>query len=319
MPMRVLVTGATGFVGRAVVSRLVERGTVVHALARRPITIPGCETIVGDLTGDLPDLPTVDAVVHLASPPATGSPDEADALFRDVIVSGTERLIGKLRSGGVRRVVYASSVKVLGEASGARAWDEETPPAPESEYGRSKLQAERMLLEEDALGAVVLRFPILYGPGMTTRNMLRLFGAVHRGLPLPFGGLRNRRSLLYIEHAVDAIMLAVETPNAVGRTYLVADEPPLSTPQLVRAIGSGLGRRPRLLPVPRVLWRAAGRVGDLLPQGVPAVRTEQVRRLVGNLEVNSTKVRTKLGFAPGVPLDTAMQRTAAWFRTRDLS
>jgi nucleoside-diphosphate-sugar epimerase len=146
-------------------------------------------------------------------------------------------------------------------------------------------------------------------------NLLRLLRAVDRGMPLPLGSVRNRRSLLYVGNAAAALLAVLDSPAAGAETFFVSDGPPVSTPELVRAMARALGRRPRLLPVPEWLFRAAGRAGDLLPDGVPfPLRTAAVERLLGSLAVDPGKLRRVTGVEPPYTLAEGLAATAEWYR-----
>lgn len=310
--LKVIVTGASGFVGAALVEELLKRRIEVHALGRT--AIPGCETLFCEFPSRVPRLPAADAVIHLASPSPSGDDGVDATLFHDVLVSGTERLLEEMARAGIPRLIFASSVKAIGEDSGDAAWTEETVEKPESAYGASKLAVERLLAGSASFTTTSLRFPILYGPGMRTKNMLTLFKAVQRGVPLPLGRIRNRRTLLYVDHAVDAVVRVLCAETLRRPLYMVGDDPAVSTTHLVTRIAEALRRPARLLPLPQTALLTLGHAGDVLPPQIPALRTAHVRRLVGNLEVNSSKIREELGFASHLRLDEALLRTAEWYK-----
>lgn len=320
---RVLVTGATGFVGRHVVTELASHGWQVRAMVRRAgVALPdGVEAI---LASDVADrgalrgaLPGCDAVVHLAARVHVMRDRAADPLaeFRRANVEATRVVLEEAARAGVRRLVLASSVKAVGESSEA-PWTEATSPSPPDPYGRSKLEAERLvgaLAPASGVEPVILRFPLVYGPGVRA-NMLRLFQLVYRGVPLPFGGLRNRRSLLFSGNAAAAVRHALDLPTVADPVFFVADDEDLSTPDLVRRIGLALGRPARLVPCPVTLLRAVGRLGDAAERLAPfPVTTRAVDRLVGSLAVDVGRLR-RSGFSPPVSVDEGLGRTAAWFR-----
>lgn len=252
----------------------------------------------------------VDVVFHLAARVHQLEDTAADpaAEYRRVNAAGTEHLARCAAARGVRRMVLVSSVKVNGESREQPYRDDEAP-APADPYGVSKLEAEQALARvarATGLEAVVLRPPLVYGPGVKA-NVLRLLRAVDSGLPLPLGGVRNRRSLVFSGNLVDALVACGTHPGAPGHTYLVSDGEDVSTPGLIRAIAAALGRSARLVPVPFPLLRAAGAI---LGKGAA------VERLGGSLMVDSSGIRRELGWAPPFTLREGLERTAAWYRER---
>lgn len=319
----VLVTGASGFLGTHVCVALVAQGCTVRALVR-----DGARAPAGAIPFVAPDLLDREAirramvgagtVVHLAARVHVMRDRAADpdALYRATNVEGTRVLLEEAIRAGVPRFVFISSVKAVGEGS-VIAWTERTPPAPVDPYGRSKLEAERLVRTlADAAGvhAPILRLPLVYGPGMKG-NMLSLFTAVQRGIPLPLGAIDNRRSLVYSGNVVAAIHAIATTPSVPRETFFVSDGQDLSTTELIRAIGTALGRQPRLLPVPVTVFHAAARVGDLVSRVVPfPLTTAAVHRLFGTLVVDSRHLRAATGFTPPFTVHQGLQETAAWFR-----
>ena len=277
--MRVLVTGASGFVGSALVPALAARGHEVRALRRGEELPEGFE-----------------ALVHLANI-AHGSAPAGE--LEKVNVEGTRALARQAAARGIRRFVYLSSIKASGEWTGTRPFDGSEAPAPEDAYGRSKLAAERALAEVGAstkLETVVLRPPLVYGPGVKA-NFLALLRAVARGWPLPLASVRNARSLVYVGNLVDAIARCIEEPRAAGRTYVVSDGAPCSIPELCRAIGAALGRPARLVPFPAALLRLAP---PLLP-------------LLRDLAIDDARMRDELAWRPPFSPEQGLRATAAWY------
>jgi nucleoside-diphosphate-sugar epimerase len=322
--MRVLVTGANGFIGSALCAGLLEMGYAVRALVRQPTAPPGAEHVLVRDLGAAQSfelaLKDVDAVVHLAARVHVMHDDASNPLteFRRVNVQGTRTLLDAASLNGVRRFLFLSSVKAVGESS-TEPWHEGVRPAPIDPYGISKREAEELVLAADsrrAIEGVVLRLPLVYGPGMRA-NMLRLFESVSRGLPLPLGGVRNSRSIAYVGNVVAAIERLLVAPGAGGRALFVADEPPLSTPALILAIAAALGVRPRLLTVPPTIFKAAGRVGDVLSYAFPSPLTSAaVSRLLGSLAVDTSALTSLVGPLPFSTTD-GLRATAAWFRARE--
>ncbi|NNC27756.1 SDR family oxidoreductase [Longimicrobium terrae] len=312
----VLVTGARGFVGRAVCQALEAAGRPVRrALRTPPEDAPGGDVaVVGDLseaTDWSAALRGVDAVVHLAARVHVMNDTAADpeAEYDRVNHRATAALARAAAAAGVRRFVFVSTVKVNGEATDGTPFRESDAPAPSDPYGRSKLAAERAVHATGAqtgLETVVIRPPLVYGPGVRA-NFAALLGAVARGLPLPLGGVRNRRSLVYVGNLAHAIVTCVDAPGAAGGTFLVSDGPAVSTAELVRRMGVALGRPARLLPVPPGLIRAAaGLLG----------RSGAAERLTSSLEVDDGALRRAAGWVPPFTLDQGLTVTAADYRSR---
>lgn len=307
--MRIIVTGAFGFIGSAAIARLVREGHDVVAATRRDGACPAPVEIVGDIDSQTDwrsVLSDADCVVHLAARVhEMHSPGDLEA-YREVNTRGTLRLAESAATAGVPRFVYLSSAKVLGETSGDRAFDDASSPAPVGPYAISKYEAEIALTELAAhtgMTVVVLRPPLVYGPGVRA-NFLRLLQWVDRGFPLPLGAVQNRRSLVALDNLVDAIATCAVHPEAVGKTFLVADDEPLSTPQLIRRIAAAMNRSACLIDVPPAVLRLAGRLTG---------RTAEVDRLLGDFWVDSSGIRSTLGWHPPIPVDDALARTVAWY------
>ena len=310
--MRVLVTGASGFVGTALCRELLARGHTVRAAVRRVIPQgalpPGLHQIlVPDIAADFDRralVDGVDAVVHLAAIAHRTNPIEGEMLR--VNCDSPVRL-AEAAAGLVRRFIFMSSVKVHGEDSGGRTYGEEDTLTPEDSYGRSKLEAERALTEtagRNGMELAIIRPPLVYGPGVKA-NFSRLLGWIYSGLPLPLASVHNRRSLIYVGNLVDAIARCAEHPAARG-PFLVSDEESVSTPELVSRIARALGRPARLVPTPPVLLRVAGMI---------AGRRDEIRRLTGSLAVDSSRARRLLDWRPPYTLDAGLAETARWFRS----
>ncbi|MFT3912883.1 MAG: NAD-dependent epimerase/dehydratase family protein [Anaeromyxobacteraceae bacterium] len=310
----VLVTGATGFVGRAIARRLVSAGHPVRASTRgAPIDVAGVEALRLDADSG-PErwraaMEGIEAVVHAAARVHVLRDDAPEPLaaYRKVNVAWTEQLARCAAAAGARRFVLLSSVKVMGEGRAA-PYTEDDRLAPCDPYGVSKVEAEAALARvaaETGLEHVSLRPPLVYGPGVKA-NFARLMGAVARGVPLPLGAVENRRSLVYVENLADAVRVAVEGRGTAG-AWLVSDGESVSTPELVRRIAGVMGRAPRLLPIPPWALRAAA---------AALGRRPTADRLLGSLAVDGGRFRRDFGWTPPFTLDEGLRATAAWWATQ---
>ena len=302
----VLVTGAGGFVGGAVVRRLVADAVPVRAALRRPGAVlpAAASTVVGDIgpgTAWQTALRGVDTVVHCAARVHRLREDDDDPLaaFRAVNRDGSIRLAEQAAEAGVRRFVFVSSIGVNGAETFGTPFRAGDTPRPHSPYAVSKHEAEtalRRIGAETGLGIVVIRPPLVYGPE-APGNFATLLRAVHRGLPLPLGAIHNRRSFVALDNLVDLIAVAARHDAAPGRTFLVSDGEDLSTTELLRRIARALGRSTRLVPVPASWLRSAA---NLLG------RRELGQRLCGSLEIDISATRQTLGWQPPVTVDEAL-------------
>ena len=286
--MRVAVTGASGFVGSALVPALRSRGHDVMALDR---------AATGDIAAaaDWPALLSgADAIVHLAALAHAGAVDEAR--LRAVNVDASVA-IGKAAAGAGIRMIFMSSAKVLGEQTPGKPFDEHSPLAPRDAYARAKADAERALRAVPGLRLTVLRPPLVYGPRVRA-NFLALLDAIARGWPLPLARVDNRRSLVGLGNLADAAVRCLEEPRSAGATFCVTDGAALSTPALCRAIGAALGREARLFAFPPALLEL-----------VPAAR-----KLTRSLVLDDGAIRRELAWTPPCSFEEEMRRTADWFR-----
>lgn len=293
----VLVTGANGFVGRALCDYLNAEGQA-HVGTVRSMTDGALSNriAVGNIDGNTDwraALAGVSTVIHLANRAHVMNETAADPLaeFRTVNVQGTLNLARQAAAAGVRRFVFVSSIKVNGERTDDHPFTPDDAPAPSDPYGVSKWEAEQELAHlgrETSLEIVIVRPPLIYGPGVKA-NFLRLVLAVQRGMPLPFGLVHNQRSLVAVENLCSALLACATHPAAAGETFLVSDGVDMSTPELIRAIAVGVGRPARLLPVPPAAMLLVARL--LGKEGV-------AKRVLGSLQVDASALTRKLGWTP---------------------
>lgn len=310
----VLVTGANGFIGRAVIRRLesmtgMSAVGAVRGTAGQPVDRYSSRTApdLGPAADWRRALAGVDIVIHLAARVHVMQERARDALgeFRRVNVEGTVRLAEQAAELGVRRFVFVSSIKVNGESTApGRAFTEADVPQPTDPYGISKAEAEAALLAAPhaTMDVCVVRPPLVYGPGVKA-NFLSMARWLKRGIPLPLGALRdNRRSLVALDNLVDLLVTAAAHPAAAGEIFLAADGEDLSTTELLRRTAAALGVRSRLVPVPPILLEIAAR---------SLGRAALWQRLAGNLQVDAGKARRVLGWRPVVSVDEALRRAVA--------
>ena len=321
----VVVTGASGFIGRHLLESLAAKGVKARAVTRGETTFPaGVETV---LASDILDAQAIrramqgaTAVVHLAArvhskPEGKGDPASE---CRRVNVEGTSLVLEEAAVAGVRTVVFVSSVKAVASESDT-ALRPDTPPQPADVYGESKLEAERLVkvaAVREGLRAPILRLPVVYGPGMKA-NMAALFRAVDRGFPLPLASVKNRRSFAYVGNVVGAVEALLSDGVEDSEVFYVSDGEDLSTPGLVRHVAHALNRPVRLIAVPPRLLRATGKTGGLLSRIAGLhFSTESVTAVLGSLFVDTSSLREMTGYTPPFTVEKGMSLTAAWFRAK---
>lgn len=302
---RLLLTGASGFIGRALGQALLAAGYRLREAGRRP-GLAGSEFFAADLEGPVdwrPALAGVDCVVHaagMAHVPAAGLSPADVGRVRRVNALAAEELALAAAQAGVRRLVFVSSAKVLGEAADPESpFAAASPPAPADAYARIKLEAEERIAAVAGLPWVILRPPLVYGPGVKG-NFARLASWVRRGWPLPLGGIDNRRSLLFVGNLADAVLACLVREEALGRRLLLGDETPVSTPQLLRAMAQAAGCRIRLLPLPPALLAAGAAL---------AGRREDWARLAGSFVLDTGETRRCLGWSPRIGLEEGLAQS----------
>lgn len=310
------MTGANGFVGRSLCAEMIRRGRCIRAAVRSvdPL-IAGAESVmIGSVDGETDwsyALSDVDVVVHLAARVHMIRETAVDPLtvFNVVNVAATERLARSAAGAGVRRLVYVSSIKVNGERTCGRGGDlrkkfsATDSPRPEDSYALSKWEAEQALhtvARDTGLEVVIIRPPLVYGPGVKA-NFHALLRAVARGMPLPLGAINNRRSLVALDNLVDMIITCIDHPAAANQTFLVSDGEDISTTELIQRMARALGRPARLVSVPpMVLMAGAALLG----------KRKEAARLCDSLQVDITKTREMLGWLPPITMNEGLRRTA---------
>lgn len=315
MSTTVLVTGASGFVGNALARDLVrEPRFSVRGAVRAGAFLPDAVLPVqGELSSSADwdaQLKGVDVVVHCAARVHVMRDSSPDPLadYRSTNVDGTLQLARQAARAGVRRFVFLSSLKVLGELTQpGRPLRPDDKPAPQDAYGISKLEAEtglRALAASSGMELVIVRPPLVYGPGVKG-NFAALVRWIRRERPLPFGLIENQRSLVALDNLVSFISLCVDrskSPAAASHAFLLSDADDQSTPELARRIARAYGKLPLLLPVPPALMRGAARLVG---------RHAAADRLLGSLQVDSAKCLQLLGWKPVVTMDEQLERMAS--------
>jgi nucleoside-diphosphate-sugar epimerase len=304
---RIVVTGAAGFIGRALVERLARRGAEVVALVRNPVALGAGVAVraIGDITPATPWPGLVAGarmLVHLAGRAHSALDDERGWIETEA--ASAAALARAAMSAGIERIVLLSSIKVLGESTADLPFRAHQAPAPEDIYGLAKWRTEESMRAAAGERLVILRSPLVHGPGVKA-NFRALIRLVDTGLPLPFGAIANRRSLVFLDNLIDLIEITLAHPDAAGETFLLRDDTDVSTPELVRRIAAALGRKARLFALPPPLLQLAGALVG---------RARAADRLVSSLRVDDLATRERLGWRPLVALDDALVATCRSYR-----
>lgn len=315
---KILITGANGFLGGALVQALLrrDRSELVAAVRRADARLPDdqrVERLVFSLDPDFSwarGLAGVSTVIHTAARVHMMDDQSADPLseFRKVNVAGTLTLARQAAQAGVKRFIFISSIKVNGEGTPLSSpYTAHDTPQPADAYGISKHEAEQGLIQLAAatgMQIVIIRPPLVYGPGVRA-NFLSMVRWLDKGIPLPLGAIHNRRSLVALGNLVDLIVTCIDHPAAANQTFLVSDGQDLSTTALLRQMAFALGRPARLLPVPE--WMLRGGAAILGKQALS-------QRLFGSLQVDISKTRSLLGWEPPVSVSDALKLTAEHYQ-----
>lgn len=310
--MKVLVTGANGFIGQKLCQRLEADEISTVQVVRNTFTRHGQPIFqVGEIeptTNWMPYLADIDVVVHLAARVHQMNDRAQNALeaCRKINTAGTLNLANQAASAGVKRFIFVSTAKVHGEGRDT-PYTEDCHPKPVDPYAISKWEAELGLAKIAAGSSMqytILRPPLVYGPGVKA-NYFRLLKNVHRGLPLPLASINNKRSLVYVGNLVDAIIACAQSMNAANETYLIADHDIVSTPELLIRQAAALGRSARLVAISPYLLQ---KIGLLIG------RQEAISRLLGSFIVSNEKIQHSLNWIPPFTMAQGLKLTADWFR-----
>lgn len=311
--MKLLVTGANGFLLKSLCAALCRQNFMVVAASRSPVPLTKCVTpfVIGELENAFdwrPALKGVEVVVHLAArvhivQDSSSSPLEA---FLAVNLHGTVHLAQAAAKAGVKRFVFVSSIKVNGEFTENQPFSQNDIAQPHDAYAISKWQAEKALRKiekETGMQVVILRPPLVYGAGVKA-NFASLLKIVNKKWPLPLASVQAKRSLIYVGNLVDAIIVCASSPNAAGHTYLVSDGEAVSMPQLIKKMALALNKPSFVLPFPvsimRFLAKAVG-------------KTSSVDRLTQSLVIDSSKIRQELDWKPPFTMEQGLKVTADWY------
>lgn len=308
---KLMITGATGFVGRSLVKRLrLENRFCLSLVVRKSISNEFADEEVHQVASISKNtcwagvFDTVDTVIHCAARAHIMNDQSADPLsvFREINVDGTLSLASQAAQQGIRRFIFISSIKVNGESTvPGQPFRADGQAAPEDPYGISKLEAEQGLMQlaaETGMDVVIIRPPLVYGPGVKG-NFASMIKLVDKGLPLPLGAIHNKRSLVGIDNLVDLIIRCVDHPAAANQVFLAGDDEDLSTTELLRCVAKAMGRPVRLLPVPAGVLQFGATVLN---------KKAMAQRLLGSLQVDISKTCELLGWKPPYTVEEGLRR-----------
>jgi nucleoside-diphosphate-sugar epimerase len=318
----VLVTGSTGFIGSHLLPTLHQHNYQITAAIRQKFEFPAALSIKAVQVGEIDDMTDwqeallgIDTVIHLAgrSHILHETISNPEAAFIKVNTKGTINLVKQSLKAGVKHFIFVSSIHAMA-AESDNILNENSPCHPDSPYGGSKLQAEQALInlaKDSNMTWTILRPTLVYGPG-NRANMERLMKLIKRGLPLPFGAIKNRRSFVFVGNLVAAVITCLDHPNAANKIFLISDNQAVSTPQLIRLIAQQIQQPCQLLPVPTILLRFLGYLGDSLEfitgKNLP-FNTYNIDRLLGSLTVDSRYIQKTLDWQPPFTLEQGLAQT----------
>ena len=310
----IVVTGASGFVGNAVLVKAATTGNKIVAISRTPLTnnTAAVQVQIPELNGDTNWQPVfakggVEVIIHAAARVHQMQEDAVEPLlaYREVNTAGTLNLARQAAAAGVKRFVFISSIKVNGEATAlGRPFTHDDTPQPQDPYGVSKAEAEvglKQLASDTGMEVVIIRPPLVYGKGVKA-NFATMLKWAQKNLPLPLGAIHNRRSMVALDNLVDLIVTCIDHPNAANQTFLVSDNQDVSTSELLQMMTAAAGKKPRLIPVPVSWLKLLGKV-----TGKQAV----IDRLCGNLQLDIEHTKATLGWTPPVTVEEGIARCFA--------
>lgn len=315
-----LVTGATGFIGRALVKKLSDNGYVVKSVVRGGggdvAHVLGSEIKINDITSSIdwrPALDGVDVVIHLAARThimRDRSPDPL-AEYRRINVDGSLTLASQAADAGVKRFIYLSSIKVNGEFTClGHPFHPDDDPMPHDAYGKSKHEAEvglQAIARNSKIDVVIIRPPLVYGPGVKA-NFLNLIKLISSSIPLPFGAVKNKRSLVSLENLLDFIITCTIHPKAANEVFLVSDGSDVSTPELIKGIAQALGRPAILLSVPQVFLRLISNIFS---------SNNSLSRILNSLQVDISKNKRLLNWTPPASVEAGLDKSVMDFLSKN--
>jgi nucleoside-diphosphate-sugar epimerase len=312
---KLLITGSTGFLGKALCKNLKIKKHLIHTAIRseNQILIEGTKSFnVGDICSTTKwknALMGIDCVIHCAARTHVMKEEKKNQLlsYRKINVEGTKNLAIQAASQGVKRFIFISSIKVNGEQTvGCSSFNSNNNPKPEDAYGISKWEAEQTLWNISkltGLEVVIIRPPLVYGEEVKG-NFLRLLDLIYKGVPLPLAGIKNNRSFLGIENLIDAITQCIDHPKASGNTFLISDLECISTSDLINKLARLMKKPSRLFSVPISLIKLIGYITG---------KSLEIKRLLYSLQVDSSNIRKALGWTPPFSLDEGLKKTVKWY------
>jgi nucleoside-diphosphate-sugar epimerase len=312
---RILITGATGFIGTPLVNTLRTQGHILSGTTRKTGVVSGPNGIplhkipeISINTDWSNIISGAEVVIHLAArvhimKDQSRNPIEA---FRRVNTLGTKALALQAANAGIKRFIFLSSVKVAGETSPSDGFKESGPISPNDPYSISKYEAEQELLkiaQRSSMEVVIIRPPLVYGPNVKG-NFLSLLKLAKRNYPLPLNSINNKRSLIFVDNLTDAITKAVDHPKAANKIFFLSDEENLSTTELIIKISRAFGTKARVFNIPQKYLILLGKITG---------NTETIKRLTQTLTVDSTRIKSDLNWSPPFQSDVGIEKTVNWY------
>lgn len=310
--MNVLITGLTGFVGQHLHSALVQLGEhVIYATTRKAreisSTLDSCIVVPVNNLVPLNELPPIDVVIHLAARAHILKDNASNPAreFSTVNVEGTINIAKAALNAGAKQFIFVSSIGAMATLSAQRL-HEESSCWPDTDYGRSKLEAEQRLKELTSgttMATTILRPTLTYGP-RNPGNMARLIQIVNQGYPLPFKTIRSQRSLLFVGNLIDAILQCINNPQAYNQTFLVSDGIDISTSELIEQMATALNKKANLFPFSAKTLKLIGKLTGYY---------DEMSRLTGSLCVDNEKICKTLSWTPPYSFAQGIQKTCDWY------